>query len=144
VIKILGKIKKLTDLLDKLLSSEFRNFQKRGKLDFSGVYAIYKGKKIIYIGSSKNIKKRIQELLADYRSHTLHRKLLCEKFFGNFGGGTRKRLDKIYKTLPKSKKEYAKNFFRKRCKFKLLEVKNEKAKYLEHFAIGVLNPRYNY
>ncbi len=138
-----NKVKQMKLKLRKLLNSEFRNFIEGEKLDFPGVYVVCCSKKVIYIGSSENIKRRIQELLADYRSHTLHRKLLCEKLFGNFGKGTRKRLDKIYKTLPQTKKEYAKNFLRKKCRFKMLKTEKEKIKPLEHFAIGVLNPEYN-
>ena len=111
-------------VMNQLLNSDLMRFDRRKNLTSRcGVYAIFKGSTIIYVGYTGNsLKRRFQELMGDYRSHTLHNKLIKEL-------GNKKRVQ---------------NFLIKKCRFKVKEFRNQKeAKVAEHFIIGVLNPRYN-
>ncbi len=120
------QIRILSKQLNDFCKSKPKDFstESRRHLNFFGVYAIYQNKKIIYIGSSikgDGIKRRLRALLADPRRHTLHRKL-----------------KKRYKTS-----ENVRNFLKKKCTLKVIELNKQEAKMFEHFAIGVLKPKYN-
>ncbi len=123
--KILSQnIKRRMLELEGLLNSEGKNFDERNKMTINMcVYVICRGSKTIYIGFTKRaLKIRLRELFADPRSHILHKKLLDN-----------------FKTKGKVRK-----FLETQCKFKVLGFKNEKeARLLEHFAISILNPKYN-
>lgn len=111
--------------LEELLNSEAKNFNEKNQITVDTcVYAIYQGSKVIYIGFTRRpLKIRLRELLADPRSHTLHKKLL-----------------KDFKTS-----RNVRSYLKTMCKFKLLGFKNEKeARALEHFATSILDPKYNY
>lgn len=120
----LEKIEKRRLQLKRLLDSKSKNFDERNKMNIKPcVYAICEGSNVIYVGFTKRaLKMRLRELLTDPRSHILH-----------------KKLKKEFKSTEKVKR-----FLNGKCKFKALRFKNEKeARCLEHFAVGVLNPKYN-
>lgn len=107
-----------------LLNAEFRDCKiKYNDLNIFGVYAIYEGDEIIYIGESGNIQDRLyNHLLKLSGTHDLRSKKLCG-----------------YKNLDTNEKRL--DFLLNKCKFK---VKNEKCRArLEEFAIGVLKPKFN-
>ena len=91
--------------LKALLNSEFRDFKtKYDDLKIIGVYAIYEGDEIIYIGESGNIQDRLYNHLLKLKgTHDLRTKKLCG-----------------YKNLDTN--EEILDFLLKKCKFK---VKNE-------------------
>jgi len=118
------RITKMQKVMNQLLTSEFMKFNQRKNLaNKCGIYAIYKNSKIIYVGYTGNsLKRRFQELMGDYRSHSLHNNLI--KKLGN--------------------KKRVQNFLISKCRFKVKEFDNQKeAKIAEHFIIGVVNPKYN-
>ncbi|MDP2750384.1 MAG: hypothetical protein Q8O89_06135 [Nanoarchaeota archaeon] len=106
--------------LQKLLDSKFRYFNKKyDDLKVSGVYVIYDGEKIIYIGEGDNVYRRI------YRDHLDEDGALINKI------GWTYRLEN----------SSARRYLIKNCKFQVLKTKFRVR--LEHFAIGVINPVYN-
>lgn len=106
-----------------LLNSKFRDFNTRYiDLEIKGVYAIYEGNKVIYVGESYNIQRRLNDLLkGNDKSHTLRRKL--------YG----------YNEI--NSDEDVNNFLKMKCKFRVL--KEFYGARLEGFAIGILKPKFN-
>lgn len=63
------------------LAKPTKKFDEISELKAQGLYIIFHGEIIIYIGkTSRNGKIRLREMTSDYRSHTLNRKLLKEYF----------------------------------------------------------------
>jgi len=107
-----------------LLNSEFRNFRiKYDDLKIRGIYAVYEGDEIIYIGMSRNIKDRLYNHLLKLKgTHDLRTKKLCG-----------------YKNLDTN--EEILDFLLTKCRFKIIkEIYKDR---LEKFAIGVINPKFN-
>jgi excinuclease UvrABC nuclease subunit len=105
-----------------LLNSKERNFEiKYDDLKTEGIYAIYEGDEIIYIGQSKNFQDRLYNHLLKQNNHDL-----ADRLVG-------------YKNLEKG--EPVLNFLLKKCRFKV--IKENYRLRLEHFAVGVLKPKFN-
>jgi hypothetical protein len=146
--------KKLCDVLRMAFASQNLSYSQICKVDSSGLYMISDGTDILYVGKTNRTGKvRMRELAADFRSHTFNKKLLSEKFKG---------LGFVFEILKnKTKMEWIDNgkitqedfvayqreinqYIREQLQFKFYEVKDEKELIsLEHFAIGVLQPKYN-
>lgn len=118
----------------KRLKIDFDNLRKRKKCSFEeikkeikkekntgGVYVIYRKKKVIYVGSTTKFAVRFRHML-HMENHTLHRKLM-NKY------GSEKKVKKI---------------FEEECSYRIKKENDlGKRELLEHFAIVVLNPKYN-
>ena len=110
--------------LKALLDSEFRDFKtKYDDLEIRGIYAIYEGDEVIYIGESRNIKDRLYNHLLKLKgNHNLRTEKLCG-----------------YKNLDTN--EEILDFLLTKCRFKVIgEIYKDR---LEKFAIGVINPKFN-
>lgn len=87
-----------------------------------GVYLVYSNNSIIYVGSTNNLKRRIENDLMCKNRHTLHRTLLKE-------GKTGKEI------------QY---FLQNKCQYKIISCKDmPQTRALEHFAIWVIKSKYN-
>ena len=148
------KIETLEPLLLNAINSATLLYKEVAKVDEQGLYIIFNDEAVLYIGKTNRIGKiRMQELAADFRSHTFNRKLLSQRF---------KDLGFVFETLKsKTKKDWIENgsitiedfkahqkeinqFIRQKLKFKFFPVPDESELItLEHFAIAVLNPLYN-
>ena len=108
---------------ESLFGSSFMTFNEVKKLEkIMGVYLIYIGKEIIYVGSTNKFDIRFGTDLLHESTHTLHRKLLNE-------GKTMQEI---------------RDFFRDKCKYRIKICEDKlKAEALEHFAIWAIKPRYN-
>ncbi len=119
-----------TKLLEQLLCCESYGFNSNLKKflpALSGIYAIFNKESnvALYVGESKNIQKRVSEDL----------------FQGNESRHTLKR--KIMKDLSLETLSNAKDFLRKDCSVRFLQVEGLKRKAIEHFLISILKPRWN-
>lgn len=116
------KIEKLRNDFEQLLGSEMINWEEGQKLGkITGVYMIFNGEDLIYIGSTNKFSVRFKDFL-HHSTHTVHRKLVDEF----------------------EDKEQINNFLKNECKYKVKVCENRRyADSLEHFAIDVLNPRLN-
>lgn len=107
-----------------------------GVAEYPGVYIIYKGNKIIYIGSAGKgnhvLRFRIGDLFfysesprTDYRfHHYLSRKLIEKGEFKTIGD--------------------LRNFYLNKCKIKLIETESIKeARAIEYILIAIFQPKYN-
>lgn len=148
------RIEALTPILENAFNSPTFSYEQVAKVDEQGLYIIFNEKEILYIGKTNRIGKiRMQELAADFRSHTFNRKLLSQRL---------KNLGFVFETLKnKTKKDWIESgaitiedfkahqkeinlFIREKLKFKFFPVSDErKLITFEHFAIAVLNPLYN-
>ncbi|MBU4501612.1 MAG: hypothetical protein KKA79_03410 [Nanoarchaeota archaeon] len=149
-----NQIKKLERKLQDVLKSELKDFSEIKGLNKSGLYLIFEGTEIIYVGKTEREgKMRLREMVSDYRSHTFNKKLL------------KKHLEKKYefelKSLKKDSKkelisqgilnedEFKKaqrkinNYIKEKLKFKFIEIEDDDLISIEHFAIAILKPIYN-
>jgi len=116
------EIAEMKSKLMTLLNSEFRDFNLQyDDLNTKGVYAIYDGEEIIYIGESNKIDRRLYEELLIGVRHKLFIKLFGYKNLDNY--------------------DDVKNFLLNVCKFKMVSCRGRGR--LESFAIGVLKPKFN-
>lgn len=150
-------INRNSEYLEKL-----KSFLESGNMSFAeirgiskpGVYAISFEDKIIYVGkTTRSGKTRIGELSADYRSHTLNRKLLRDYLETKLS----QKLDKFNKgtksllitsgTISEDEFVVAQKVINDRVKeefqFKFVELDSNEITSFEHFAIALLQPRYN-
>lgn len=148
------QIEILTRQLKNLLGREIVTYDIIKKNNTQGIYVIFDKVNISYIGiTTRQGKKRMQELTSDYRSHTFNRKLLTERF---------KELKLVTQPLKKDSKTdlinnniMSKEFFvqqqtaindyiKNELQFIFLPIADTNLlKRLEHFAIAVINPPYN-
>ncbi|KGO92618.1 GIY-YIG nuclease family protein [Flavobacterium enshiense] len=109
-----------------LIESDYISFNEvASKKNIMGVYIIYSPEeRIEYIGSTNKFNIRFGTDLKHESTHTLVKKLLKNELFEN--------------------RSLAVNYLINDCKFKIeiCETKRE-AEALEHFAIWLLNPKYN-
>lgn len=148
------RAKSLTAVLEKAVASATLNYLQICKVDHQGLYIIFDDNEILYIGKTNRAGKiRMQELAADFRSHTFNKKLLSQRF---------KNLGFVFEVLKnETKKEWIDNstiskedfkahqkevnqYIRQKLKFKFYKEQDErKLISLEHFAIAVFNPSHN-
>lgn len=119
-----------------------------------GVYVVYQKKVAVYVGkTTRTGKRRLLEMVSDRRSHTLNNKLfkaILSKLLGRritslgkkteqelIGNGevTAKKMDSI--------QHQVNHHIRKSFRFVFLGVRPNLLTQYEHFAIAVLNPKYN-
>jgi len=118
-----------------------------------GIYIVYDGKNPIYVGrTSRTGRIRLSEMVSDYRSHTLNRKLMKEKINNDLKLGikslkndTKEELiqqGKIsrsdFEAIQRDVNTKIKNMF----KFLFIPCENELIR-MEHWLIALLNPQYN-
>ena len=148
------RITELKSELEAVLSAPLLNYDSAKKLLVSGVYVIYDGDDIIYVGkTNRNGKTRFRELATDYRSHTLNRKLLREEIesylkvdFPPLRKETKHNLisrgilsESEFLSLQGKVNERIKTGF----KFKFLPLPQDRVAAVEYFIISVLDPKYN-
>lgn len=148
------RIEHLKNELTKAISSPLLTFEQTKKILECGIYMIYSNDNVIYIGkTNRNGKTRLRELGADYRSHTLNRKLLRELIsetlktdFPPLRKDTKHKLisggilsEEQFIGLQKRVNEQVKNEFR----FRFYATESDRVIELEHFAISVFNPKMN-
>ena len=151
---IQANTQKLSAILEKAIASPTLSYTQICEVDHQGLYIIFDNKEILYIGKTNRTGKvRMQELAADFRSHTFNKKLLSKRF---------KDLGFVFEVLKKeTKKEWIDNgtitkedfkahqkeinqYIRTKVKFKFYKEQDQrKLISLEHFAIAVFNPSHN-
>jgi hypothetical protein len=151
---IYSRAQSLSIILEKAIASPTLTYTQIREVDHQGLYIIFDDKEILYIGKTNRTGKvRMQELAADFRSHTFNKKLLSKRF---------KDLGFVFEVLKKeTKKEWIDNgtitkedfkahqkeinqYIRTKVKFKFHKEQDErKLISLEHFAIAIFNPSHN-
>ncbi|HEY1018667.1 MAG TPA: hypothetical protein VGE25_06710 [Sediminibacterium sp.] len=145
---------KLGESLATAASSPALDYHSICKMSEQGLYIIFDKSQILYIGKTTRTGKiRMQELAADFRSHTFNRKLLGERFrelgfvFTVLHNKTKKEwIDKdiITESAFREQQQVINTFIRESLHFKFLSVTDSNwLTLLEHFAIAVLNPKHN-
>lgn len=140
--------------LDKALAMPLMNFGEKSTYRKRGIYFIYHGTRVIYIGkTTRTGSQRLSEIAHHYKSHTLHKKLLCEELqritgndFTKFRRETEKKfLEEMILTPEQlaTASTTIRNHVRTELKFRFYEFENDRLTSLEHFAIAVFNPKYN-
>jgi hypothetical protein len=144
----------LQEHLDTALATATKKFTEISELKKQGLYIIFKGDNIIYIGkTTRNGKTRLREMTSDYRSHTFNRKLLKEHFENKLGQ-TLSKFNKETKNALVAEailtleefmdgQQSVNNYIRTELGFKFYEFENPELLSLEHFAISIFNPKYN-
>jgi len=144
----------LTRKLKEATASRYLQYGEVKHLSTCGLYIISQGKEIIYVGKTdRNGKIRLQELAADYRSHTLNRKLLHlllnehlkqqlpplnkESKHRLISGGNISETDFLHLQAKVNHQ------IRNDLKFQFYHIEGKDLLRLEHFAIAVLNPKMN-
>ncbi len=149
-----SRTQSLTATLEKAVASATLNYTQICEVDHQGIYIIFDDKEILYIGKTNRTGKvRMQELAADFRSHTFNRKLLSKRFkdlgfvFEVLKRETKKEwIDKGTVTNEdfKAHQKEVNQYIRQKLKFKFYKEQDErKLISLEHFAIAVFNPSHN-
>ena len=114
---------------------------------------VYSDDVVVYAGkTTRSGKIRLREMAADYRSHTLNRRLMLAELNNRYGlnraaleNSAKKELiasGVITKEQFKAAQRSVNNTVRGAFRFKFLEEEKELDS-LEHFAIAVLRPLYN-
>lgn len=148
------RIQFLQGQLQLALAQPTMKFDAISTLNAQGLYIIFHGEIIIYIGKTgRNGKIRLREMTSDYRSHTLNRKLLKEHFEKVLGLTLEKFNQKTKENLITEAilnleqfiegQRQINNFIRSELGFKFYEFENPELASLEHFAISIFNPKYN-
>ncbi len=72
---------KLSTILEKATASPTLTYSQICEVDRQGLYIIFDDNEILHIGKTNRTGKvRMQELAADFRSHTFKKKLLSKRF----------------------------------------------------------------
>ena len=146
--------KKLTFFLESFL----RSFNEAKDIDSNGVYGVFRDGEVIYIGLTiTEGHKRILDLTSFWDNHTLHKKLLkeglnikklvwCKK--GETSINSKEELIKKGEFTLKEFDECNQKILSliKTFKFRFIDMSSENSKEIknfEHFAISILNPKYN-
>lgn len=142
------------DLIN-VLSSPLLTYDQTKDISTCGVYFIYKGSEIIYVGKTgRTGKVRLRELAVDYRSHTLNKKMLRLLLMTVFKTDDYPSIRKNHKKeLIDSGKLTEERFVQIQAKvnnmikgelmFKFHPISSEEVTAFEHFSIAVLNPKMN-
>ncbi len=145
---------KLSIILKKTIASPTLTYNQICEIDYQGLYIIFDDTEILYIGKTNRTGKvRMQELAADFRSHTFNKKLLSMKFkelgfvFEVLKNETKKEwIEKglLSKETFKGHQKEVNQYIKEKLKFKFYkEEGGRKLVSLEHFAISLLNPIHN-
>jgi len=152
--EIKPRVTLLTKKLRELLNLESISFNKLTSLKSPGVYVLFDGDTPIYAGkTTRKGKKRLREMAADFRSHTLNRKMLIEQLNAKHDMNISKLSNTRHKEKLISNGKITKEKFQdaqsqvneeiRKKKIKFLEADPSEIDSIEHFVIGVLSPRYN-
>lgn len=154
--KIDQTIGRYKEYLHDILNSPLLTFDELTQLDTEvrGIYLVFEGNELIYVGMTKNIKNRLLDMTSPNNRHSLNQILLdlemSDVIFKATGytylsEDIKNRLIteevltieefKNYKNVVKEKI--------KKFKFKFYPTKLFNMRDLEHFAIAILNPVYN-
>lgn len=120
------KVKKYNLLLDKLLKTRKYHFNKCNSTAvprIGGIYVIYKkNEKIpLYVGIAVDLKRRL-----------FHAHLKAMSQFGAY----------CMRQMKLEERKNAAKYIKDNCYFKYMPYKSENLKYLEHYAIAVLKPKW--
>ena len=148
------RIEKLTNELNNALSTNILNYNQTKSISVCGLYLIYQNEKVIYVGkTSRTGKARLTELSADYRSHTLNRKLLRSLLIHTLKTDfppLRKESKQDLISAGVLTKENFKGLqgkvnmmIREELRFRFYPVEPDNLIPFEHFFIAVLNPEMN-
>ncbi len=144
----------LTRQLQQALDSRALTYAEIARRKEQGLYLIAGQKSIIYVGkTTRSGQLRMRELAADFRSHTLNRKLLSEhlrtvglEVTGLTTGIKQQWIAAAVLTEEEFREHQAtiNTLIRTQLSFRFLPVTDSAALgRLEHFAIAVLDPFYN-
>ncbi|MCD6208929.1 MAG: GIY-YIG nuclease family protein [Thermoproteales archaeon] len=100
-----------------------------------GVYVIWRGSKVIYVGSTSNMKRRLlnNHLRGKVGNSRLRRALSWELGIANFG--SKEKLDQ-------EEEERITKHLVAHCEFQYFVIENRRRrKMLEHYAIALLDPK---
>ncbi len=148
------RLRKLSEELSAMLGSELLTYEQTKQLTSSGIYLVYRGDEVIYVGkTTRNGKTRLREMAADYRSHTLNRKLLRrmlnEKLKVNIPPMRKTTKKKLVEDGIISEEQFrlmqgkVNGFVKEVLKFRYYAISEDRLPELEHFAIALLNPEMN-
>ena len=136
------------------LTQPFTNFSALSSQKKPGLYIVNLGSQVIYIGkTTRSGKIRMREMAADFRSHTLNRKLLTSEL-KNVGIELKALNSKSKQSLIelnqlseydfKSLQEKVNQKVRSEMSFRFYPVHDQSfLTRLEHYAISILNPSLN-
>jgi len=152
------KLKELEEQLKIFLESPLKNFDEVKDIGENGVYIVYNGDTLLYVGSTTTKgHKRMADLVSFWDNHTLHKKLLKEKLGvpkliwckkGEVSPYSKEQLIKDGKFTEEQFKRRDEETIEliKTFKFRFLDMASKKSrdiKNFEHFTIAVLDPGYN-
>jgi len=152
------KLKELEEQLKAFLESPLKKFDKVKDVGANGVYIVYNGDTLLYVGSTTTKgHKRMADLVSFWDNHTLHKKILKEKLGVSKLIWCKKGETSLYskEQLIKDGKFTEEQFKKaneetieliKTLKFGFLDMTSKNSrdiKNFEHFTIAVLNPPYN-
>ena len=154
MVKIKKNITHYSELLVSALKVKSKTFKEIKYISSKGLYILLDSNEIIYVGKTdRKGKIRLGEMKADYRSHTLNKKLLqelCESRLGyslpTFNKETKRVLIAEQKFTLDEFKACQKEInihIATNLKFKFLNYEKSDLNYFEHFVIAVLQPKYN-
>lgn len=141
-------------VLGQAIVSPLLSFKEITTVEQQGLYIIYEGEDIVYVGkTTRSGKVRIKELAADFRSHTFNKKLLSKRF---------KEIGFVFETLKnelkkdwidsgkisledfKKHQKFVNEHIRTVLKFRFHPMEDEhELGRLEHFAIAIFDPPFN-
>lgn len=155
-IKIDQTIRRHREYLHIIITSPLLTFGELTELDTKvrGIYLVFEGNELMYVGMTKNIKKRLHDMTSPYNRHSLNQ-ILLELEMGDvifkatgykyLNSEMKRRLlnegiitKEDFKNYKNVVKEKIQNF-----KFKFYPTDLFNMRDLEHFAIAILNPVYN-
>jgi hypothetical protein len=154
IMSVKANLQELYLLLENALASPSLTYNQICEVNHQGLYLIFDNEQMLYIGKTNRTGKvRMQELAADFRSHTFNKKLLSNRFreFGYVLYVLNKETKKdwinrgiISNEEFKAHQKEVNQYIRQKLKFKFYNVQDErKLINLEHFAIAILNPVHN-
>ena len=151
---LIGRINHFQQSLSSSLSGSPLSYKDVCKIDYQGLYIISDGDTVLYVGKTNRTGKvRMQELAADFRSHTFNKKLLSKKLkdlgfvFDVLRNETKKSLIQAgYISLDdfQNHQSQVNEYIKSKLIFRFCREEDQrKLISLEHFAIAILNPVYN-
>lgn len=155
-LEIATRINRYKEYLLKMLNTPTLTFEELNKLDSkeSGIYFVFENDELIYVGMTKNIKNRLNDMVNSTKRHSINQIIfeseIGETLFKKTGyvslNDDLKKLLITNKIISKEEFKRFKNSTKKRIKnfkFKFYKTKLYNMRDLEHFAIAILNPEYN-
>jgi hypothetical protein len=144
----------LKNRLQEALNQPFISFGEVISRYEMGVYFIYDGLELLYIGmTTRPGHNRIKEIIGGFRKHTFNRKLMAQHFRGRgyemhvLSTANHKRdwIDNGLISLNEFREvqQEVNNSIKQTLRFKFYEFRFFNIEFLEHYAIATLQPLYN-